>query len=102
MITCKAFRNANIGIYGANWLRGMLIYVKFSGWVNGGKPFFELRITHDFHTFALLKTWRSGGMVTLSRNPLIISGFAKGRLSGCKRWSFSVRLTAFWKAKYGQ
>ena len=99
MITCKAFRNANIGNYGANWLRGALIYVKFSGGVNGGMSLFGLHITHDFYTFAHLKTGRSGGMVTLPCNPLIIKGFAKGRLSGCKRWSFSVRLTAFWKAK---
>ena len=76
--------------------------LNFRGGVNGGKPFFELRITHDFHTFALLKTGRSGGMMPPLRKPLIISGFAKGRLSGCKRWSFSVQLTAFWKAKDGQ
>ena len=99
MITCKAFRNANIAYNGANWRRGVLIYVKFAGGVNGRMSLFELRITHDFHTFALLKTGRSGGMVILPCNPLIINGFAKGRLSGCKRWSFSVQLTAFWKAK---
>ena len=97
MITCKAFENANIANNGAIRPRGVLIYVKFSGGVNGGKPFFELRITHDFHTFALLKTGRSGGMMPPLRKPLIISGFAKGRLLGCKRWPFSVRKTAFWK-----
>jgi len=74
----------------------------FRGGVNGGKSLFGLRITHDFHTFALLKTERSGGMVMLPCNPLIINGFAKGRLSCCKRWPFSVQLTAFWKAKGGQ
>ena len=47
--------------------------LNFRGGVNGGKSFFELRITHDFHTFALLKTGRSGGMVILSCNPLIIN-----------------------------
>ena len=76
--------------------------LNFRGGVNGGMSLFELRITHDFHTFALLKTGRSGGMVILPCNPLIINGFAKGRLSGCKRWPFSVQLTAFWKAKDGQ
>lgn len=34
MITCKAFRNANIANNGAIRPRGVLIYVKFSG---GGK-----------------------------------------------------------------
>ena len=76
--------------------------LNFRGGVNGGMSLFELRITHDFHTFALLKTGRSGGMVTLPRNLLIINGFAKGRLSCCKRWPFSVQLTAFGKAKDGQ
>jgi|GEM_PF-3018936 hypothetical protein len=32
-------------------------------------------------------------------NLLIISGFVKGHLLACKRWPFSVQLTAFWKAK---
>ena len=101
MITCKAFRNANIANNGANWLRGVLIYVKFSGGVNGGMSLFELRITHDFHTFALLKTGRSGGMVILPCNPLIINGFAKGRLLACKRRPFSVRFAAFCTMKRG-
>lgn len=74
----------------------------FRGGVNGGISLFGLHITHDFHTFALLKTGRSGGMVPPLRNPLIIKGFAKGRLLGRKRWPFSVRKMTFWKAKDGQ
>jgi hypothetical protein len=32
---------------------------------------------------------------------LIISEVVKGRLLACKRWPFSVQLTAFWKVKGG-
>ena len=63
---------------------------------------FRLHVTHDFHTFALLKTGRSGGVVPPLCNSLIIKDSAKGRLLGCKRRPFSVQLTVFWKAKDGQ
>ena len=50
----------------------------------------QLVLSRDSQTFRLSET---------TANPLIISGFAKGRLSACKRWPFGVRKTAFRKAK---